>query len=100
MASMYHVCMSSLSCWCSLHVYPSLSVHPFLFPSLSYSSFPSPSSPPLPGAIQVLVLEHLNSFDHYVDDILAYKHIRSHLDGVALQNDVNIIVNWIESTRL
>ena len=46
------------------------------------------------------LLEHLNSFNHYVDDILAYKHIRSHLDGVALQNEVNIIVNWIESTRL
>jgi len=71
------------------------------FPSLSYSSFPSfPSSPPLPGAIKVLLLEHLNSFGHYVDDILAYKHIRIHLDGVALQNDVNIIVSWIESTGL
>ena len=79
-----------------------------LFPFTPFFSLPSPTPPspppipppPLPGAIQVLLLEHLNSFDHYVDNILAYKHIRIHLDGVALQNDVNIIVNWIESTGL
>jgi len=46
------------------------------------------------------LLEYLDSFDHYADDILAYKHIRSHLDVVVLQNDVNIIVTWIEPTRL
>ena len=102
---MYHVCMSSLSCWCNLHVYPSsLSVPPFfpfplllLLPLLPFLT-PSPRSN-TSFTIRPL-LEHLNSFDHYVDDILAYKRIRSYLDGVALQSDVNIIVNWIESTGL
>ena len=36
----------------------------------------------------------------YADDILVYKPMKGHLDGVALQNDINIIVNWINSTGL
>ena len=36
----------------------------------------------------------------YADDILVYKPIRCYLDRVALQNDVNIIVDWIDSTGL
>ena len=36
----------------------------------------------------------------YADDILVYKPMKGHLDGDALQNDVNIIVNWINSTGL
>ena len=36
----------------------------------------------------------------YADDILVYKPMKGHLNGVALQNDINIIVNWINSTRL
>jgi len=84
----------------------SLFFSPSLFPSLSYSSFPSsPSSHPLPGASHTSfairpLLEYLNSFDHYADNILDYEPIRSHLDGVALQNYVNIIVSWIEPTGL
>ena len=96
--------MFSLSCWCSLFTPLSLSL------SLSHS-FPFPLLllplllflPPLPGASNTSfairpLLEYLNSFDHY--DILAYKPIRSHLDVVALQNDVNIIVSWIEPTSI
>ena len=36
----------------------------------------------------------------YADDILVYKPIRCYLDRVALQNDVNIIVDWIDFTGL